>query len=174
MKQRSLFIFCLILISVGGVTSQTVTNADLEKYRQERLRAEREYRENYERLGLPSPEELDRRREESLKQTEELSAKLRAERLERERIEAYREAEIRAAQYERQLAAQGTSIVYTEPGFLTYGYGGFGRGWIKGRHRRGFRHNVQRGYFAGGQFWPTGAVRPRSAPMLIQKRGSRR
>ena len=175
MEQRSFFIFCLILVSVVGVMSQTVTNAQLEKYRQERLSAERDYRENYARLGLPSPEELDRRREESLKQTEELSAKLRAERLERERIEAYREAEVaRAIQYNRQLQTEQLGLIYADyPGFISYGgYGGlgYGLGGIRGRHRRGFRHHAQSGYYGGGQFWPTGTVRPRSAPMLIQKR----
>src|SRR3954466_53115 len=89
MSQRSFFILCLICVLGSLAFSQTksVTNADLEKYKESRLKAEREYRENYERLGFPSPEELDRRREQSQKDTEELSAKLRAERLEREKLE---------------------------------------------------------------------------------------
>jgi hypothetical protein len=171
MKQRSLFIFCLILVSAAAAASQTVTNADLEKYREQRLSAERDYQENYARLGFPSPEELDRRREESIKQTEELSAKLRAERLERERVDAYRELEtMRAAQYNRQLLAEQPTYSFGDyPGYLTYGgYGGFGYGGIRRRHR--VRHHGQAGYYGGGQFWPTGTVRPRSAPMLIQKR----
>jgi hypothetical protein len=173
MKQRSLFIFCLILVSAVFASAQTVTNTQLEKYRTQRLNAEREYRENYARLGLPSPEELDRRREESRIQTEELSAKLRAERLERERIEAYRQAElIRQAQYNRQLLAEQQAFSYADPGFVSYGgygFGSFGGFHFNRRHRR-FRHNVQSGYYGGGMFWPTGTVRPRSAPMLIQKR----
>src|SRR5687768_3991702 len=123
MKRRSLFIFCLILVSAGfALSQQTVTNAQLEKYRQQRLNAERDYRENYERLGLSSPEELDRRREESRAQTEELSAKLRAERLERERIQAQREAElVRATLFNRQLLIQQQGLSYADPGFVSYG-----------------------------------------------------
>src|SRR5258708_38756668 len=91
---RSLFVFCLIVGSSVAVFSQvkTVTNLDLETYKQDRLKAETELRENYAKLGFSSPEERERRNAESAKAAAELSAKLRAERLERERIEAEREA----------------------------------------------------------------------------------
>src|SRR5688500_3292555 len=94
MKQRTLFAFCVILGCSGFVTGQsrTVTNADLEKYRQERLKNERDYLESYKSLGLPAPEELERRREQSRLENIELSARLRTERLERERIDAERAA----------------------------------------------------------------------------------
>jgi cell division protein FtsL len=184
MKQRSLFIFCLILVSAVCVVSQTVTNTDLAKYREQRLAAERDYRDNYVRLGMPSPAEIERKREESRIATEQLSAKLRSERLERERIEAYREAElIRAAQYNRQLRAEQQAFYSANPGyFVSYGaygglgynsFGNFGIGFgnFRPRHfRRPFRHYQQTGYYGGGQFWPTGTVRPQAAPMLIQRR----
>src|SRR5687768_11978760 len=102
MKQRSLLVFCIILAVAGFAAGQSksLTNADLEKYRQERLKAEQEYRETYARLGRPSPEELDRQRDKSLKETLELSESLRAARIESERIEAEREAnELLAARY---------------------------------------------------------------------------
>lgn len=89
--RKSLFLILFGLafapFSVEAQT-RTVTNADLEKFRAERLEAERQYRQNYERLGLPSPEELERRRVESARGREELSARLRAERLQREQLAA--------------------------------------------------------------------------------------
>jgi len=154
MKQRSLFVFCLIFFGLAGFASaQSVTNADLEKYRQERLNAERNLRENYAALGFSSPEELERRREQSRIETEQLSAKLRAERLERERLEAQRAADSRAAAV-YQSYSQFSDQQYAQPGY----YWSYGR-----RYRSPARHNQyqQPGYFAGGQFWPTGpATRP--------------
>ncbi|MBK9768953.1 MAG: hypothetical protein IPP63_19145 [Chloracidobacterium sp.] len=82
--------------------NKTVTNADLEKYWQARLAADREYRENYERLGMPSPTELDRRREQSRIETERLSEKLRSAELERERLDVLRDSYAQqATSYER-------------------------------------------------------------------------
>lgn len=89
--RKSLFLILFGLafapFSVEAQT-RTVTNADLEKFRAERLEAERQYRQNYERLGLPSPEELERRRTESARERDELSARLRAERIQREQFAA--------------------------------------------------------------------------------------
>ena len=160
MKQRLLFVFCLIFGIGGFVAAQgkLVTNADLERYKQDRLKAEREYRENYARLGLPSPEELDRRREQSRLETEQLSAKLRAERLERERLEAEQQANAQlAAAYYRTL--QAGQEQYNEPSyFLSYGR----------RHRIPPRQSFQAGYFAGGQFWPTPTRTPMPRPVWIR------
>lgn len=167
MKQRSLFAFCIILLLAGfaAAQSRTVTNADLEKYREARLNNEREYRENYERLGLPSPEEIDRRREQSSRVTQELSSKLRAERLESERIDAQRQTNERLA-----LSSYGfghtrvTHESYQLPYYYSYGIP------TRRRSRSGY---TQPGYFAGGQFWPTGpSTKPR--PMFIRVRTPRR
>lgn len=68
--------------------ARTVTNMDLEKYKQQRLKAEKDYAENYQRLGFPSPEELQKQIEKSRVEREALSARLTAERLQREQIEA--------------------------------------------------------------------------------------
>lgn len=119
--RRSLFLLLFgLAFAPFAVDAQTrtVTNADLEKFRAERLEAARQYRQNYERLGLPSPEELERRRVESAREREELSARLRAERLQRE-----------------QLAAMASQAAYDEDGpvvFVENGgeravlYGGYG------------------------------------------------
>jgi hypothetical protein len=92
MKRNLLFFVVFLSVAAGSVIGQTrtVTNADLEKFRQERLKAEKDYRENYARLGFPSPEELQRRSEQSSKETSELAAKFRAEARERQRLEAER------------------------------------------------------------------------------------
>lgn len=161
MKQRSLFAFCLILAiaAVAAAQSKSVTNADLERFRQERVKSERDYSENYERMGLPSPSELQGRRERDRIETAKLSAELRAARLERERLDA-----------ERQAAEQRATVLYqSNPRFTQPNTEIFGYYWYGGRRwpiytDRGRRPAGQEGYFAGGQFWPTGTrIRTRSA-----------
>lgn len=99
--KRSLLVLVIFGAAVfsGAVFGQTktVTNADLEKFRQERLKAEKDYRENYAKWGFPSPEELEARRKQSAKEFSELAARLRAEDLEQARLETERERQ--AAQY---------------------------------------------------------------------------
>lgn len=84
MRSKVLFILCSILGATVFVSAQTktITNADLEKYRQKRLAAERDYEENYERMGFPSPEELKWQNEESQRDLIEYSEQLRSERME--------------------------------------------------------------------------------------------
>src|SRR6478672_8784122 len=113
--------------------SRSVTNTDLDRFKQKRLAAEREYRENYAQMGFPSPEELDRQNEQSRAEREELSAKLRVERLERERIAAdlaRAEAELAGGEGSatQSAAYDGYAPFY---GFGSYGgygpyYGGVG------------------------------------------------
>jgi len=81
MKKRLLFILCLFFVGaeIDFAQKRTVTNADLEKFRQKRLQAEREYRENYSRLGFPSPEELEKQNIENRRARSELSQKIEAE-----------------------------------------------------------------------------------------------
>jgi len=139
--------------------ARTITNADLEKYRIERLTAEREYRENYAKLGMPSPTELERRCEQSRIEATKLSEKLRAEQLERERA---------AMENERLLT---TPIPYIAPileqsRYSPVYFGSYYRNPIR-RHTRRYQ---QPGYFAAGLFIPTGSE-TRSAPMF--RRGIR-
>jgi hypothetical protein len=86
MKKRLLFILGLSLIAVSSAFAQTrtITNQDLEKFRQKRLQAEREYRDNHEKLGFPSPEELEQRREESRFDAEEAILRQKQQRMETE------------------------------------------------------------------------------------------
>lgn len=149
-------ILAVLIAGVAGYAqAPTITNGDLEKYRSQRIKAETDLRENYERLGFPSPEERARRDAESAKAAGELAAKLRTERLERERIEAARRAQSQPAPIQ---------IVQTGGGQEFYWHNGY---WRVPRYRR--RVHAQTGYFAGGAFWPTGN-RTRPRPLFVQVR----
>lgn len=117
MKKRILFVLSLILVtsifSFAQTTPntkkarKTVTNADLEKFRQKRLQAEKDYRENYKRLGMPSPEELEQREAERQRWLTEYSRQARAA---REQNENYLQA--RADELKVQIAAIDAQINY--------------------------------------------------------------
>ncbi len=165
MVQKLLFVFCLISIIAGvGSAQKTVTNADLEVYRQARLEAEREYRENHERLGMPSPEELQRRNDQSRVETVELAERLRERRLEEERLEIER---LRANQIANPQYVELINTIQYAPE----------RNYVPGifySNRRNSRsrfinRNVRQGYFAGGQFWPSGP-RTQSRPIVRIRR----
>ena len=159
MKIRFLFLVFIILAGAmsAWAQSRTITNAGLESYRQQRLDNEKYYRENYERLGLPSPEEIDRRNEDSAKELAELSNKLRTEELERERI-----ASQRVTLFHQPSIYRPTIVVDN----TIYGYHWRNRGYHWGPGRSQY---VQPGYFAGGAFWPTGSATP-SQPMWAPTR----
>jgi hypothetical protein len=70
-----------------GQDARSVTNADLEKYRQERVAAQNEYRVRAAANGLPSPEELNARKDKQIKELVELAEKLRMADLAREYLE---------------------------------------------------------------------------------------
>jgi len=170
MKQRSLFVVCVIfaIAGVGAAQTKSVTNADLDKYRQERLKAEQEYRENYARLGLPSPEKLARQRDENSVETEKLAAKLRTERLEKERLNAEHEMQLRDSTPIFQYVPVVSENQYILSAYST-GYGRYRRFLF---YRPYYQPYSQPGYYAGGQFWPTpGGVRsPGSGPLWIRRR----
>lgn len=162
MRNRLLFCFCISLLAATAAWSQgrQITNQDLEKYREARLAAERDLRENYEKLGFPSPAELERRREKSRVENDELAAKLRADRLEQERLDTQRAATApRAFIYSREIVRQNESYF---PGGYYYTH----TRPIVFPRQRGY---VQGGYFAGGQFWPTGPRTP-PQPLFVRPR----
>lgn len=190
MKRRVMFLLSIVAVGAFSAYAQrTVTNTDLERFRQARLRAEADLRENYARLGFASPEVMAARNEESSRTMFELAEQLRSVRLERERIAADVEIARHMTGGERY-QPQGFSrrspydvdlnldrVGYPLDGF---GYGGGfssdgdsyeGRG--RGRGRGQGRSYRQQGYFAGGQFWPTGS-RTRVRPIFAQRRTPRR
>ena len=161
MNRKLLFVFCFISLSgvIAAGQVRSITNSDIEKYRQERLKAEAELRDNYVKLGFPSPDELERRRAQSRVETDALSSKLRDERLERERIEG-----------EQRSAMERTSYFAPPIGYYPVQTGPqFGYYWQTGRNFRGPVIRSPRGptgYYAGGQFWPV-PQRPRFVPRSV-------
>lgn len=91
MKKRAIFVLGMVFVFSSFAFAQTkvVTNADLEKFRQKRLKAEKELRENYQELGFPSPEEMERREEKSRREKTDLANELREKRLVRENQPVY-------------------------------------------------------------------------------------
>lgn len=165
-KQILLFVgFVFIAANVVPAQTRTVTNSDLEKFRQKRVQAEQEYRENYEKLGLPSPEELDIRREQNGRDLAALSERLRNENLEREKIEredAYRQAQI---EYLRGSANQYNQSAYNGNGYYSsgyfgaYPYYGFQSGYYNNNYNNRFggyynnRLGGRRGFGRGRNFY---------------------
>ena len=138
--KKAVFCFGLVLslaaLGVGQV--RTVTNATLQKFQQKRLDAERDYRDNYARMGFPSPEELDRQREMDMTTRLQLADQLRQARLEKERLELERRSlDLQAIRIDREMNADPYDGFY---GGYFGGYGGFGGYdgfYSNGRHRRG-------------------------------------
>lgn len=146
MKTAALITSVILMSAVAGLAqTRTVTNFELEKFQQQRLTAEREYRENYKRLGFPSPEELDKQRDEDMKARVALAYQLRQARIEKERLELERHGlAVEAARRESE------SQVIESDGYSGTFYGGvgtfdsgrrYGRGRGRGRHinRGGYR-----------------------------------
>jgi hypothetical protein len=143
------FLFlCVFAISTVAAFAQTrtITNFELEKYRQQRVQAEKDLRENYEKLGFSSPEERAKRDEAERLENQQLAERLERERLEREMAEA---AAKRAAANAQQTFYQ------SEPVYPEYGGGFFYSSPGRNRFRGGFRQRLPSGYFAGGAFWPS-------------------
>ena len=189
MKKRLLFILCSIFITVGFVSAQTakktVTNADLEKFRQKRLAAEQSYRDNYERLGFPSPEELTERNEQDSKDLSALSARIERENYEREqsqRMEEYRQNQNRILlSYGNQNAYNGNGYYspFYSGGFVGYGGYGYSNGYYYnnfGRHGRNGNYGNFGRYRRGGNFYNTitpGTVFPPRGGVRINTNGVR-
>lgn len=130
---------------VAAATAQTrvLTNSDLERYRLEREKAEREYRENYAKKGFPSPEELDKRRRQTEIENQEYLIRLN---------EQIRAAEKAAEQLRNSYVYYTYAPSEAREQVVNYPYiWSYGRGF--GTPARTI--NSQPGYFAGGQFWPT-------------------
>ena len=120
--KKQILLFVSLIFSVSALTfaqTKTITNADLESFRQKRLAAEKDLRENYEKLGFPSPRELEKQIEQSRIEREELAARLQAERI------AERQAEIDLLREQNYyLRSQPKTYRYSERTYF-YGYSPF-------------------------------------------------
>ena len=122
MNKKFLFVAAMIF-AVSGISfaqTKTITNADLEKYRQKRLQAERELRENYAELGFPSPEELERQNEIDRQEFIDLSERFASERIAEEDEENYyQDGDVYTTN------GNNARYPYPNPNFVDYGrYGG--------------------------------------------------
>ena len=155
----------MAMVTFGVAQVPTVDNFTLEKYQKQRLAAQRDYQENYARLGFPSPEELDRQREADMNARLQLADQLRQARLEQQRIDIQsRGLDIQAASIENEREAREASYAaqYSESaqyGGYAGGYGGYGSyypgaygGYNDGRYGYGRLGRYRDGY--GGGFWP--------------------
>ncbi|QYO61947.1 hypothetical protein [Leptolyngbya sp. 7M] len=149
------FGFICIVAGVNSVPAQskTVTNADLERFRERRLQAEREYRENHVRLGMPSPEELEQRRQADIARAIEIGERLRRERVERE----MREAEIAAMANMRTEQGPVQSLILRDGGYsVSYMYGNGYRGRYRRQHWAGDRQPIYWRSAGGMVIWEPG------------------
>ncbi len=158
MKRALLFFgFIVSLAVVGSAQVRTVTNTTLQKFQQQRLAAERDYKDNYERLGFPSPEELDRQRDADMTARLELADQLRQSMLEKERLALERRRiDLEAARLDAELDVD-----------VSTGYVGGFSGYISGFDRRDYRRS--RRNFSFGGF----SNRNRLTP-LVDRRGAYR
>jgi hypothetical protein len=153
MKKTTL-VFCVLLSCVAFGYSQnarrTVTNFELEKYRNQRSAAEREYRETYAQRGMLSPDELKSASEIRMQQTLDLAQQLRAQEIEERRLAL--EARAQEIQLEDIRSRQQMLDYYPYDnsvwgvGIIGSDFGRFG-GWRFSRFR-GQGH-----YAAGGNVW---------------------
>lgn len=155
MKQKLLFFLSIFAFSaVAYAQTRTVTNADLEKYKERRVKAEQALKEYYARQGI-TEEELAKREAAEAKDREELSARLRATRVAEEQ-----------SRYQQQLNAREAAmpqvnfVIGQQPqGYIYPGYYYYGNRWYP-------RRGVQ-GHFGNGVGW-------RATPMgIVYEPGSR-
>ncbi len=163
MKTAALvFGLVISLASIGFGQARSITNSTLEKFQQKRLAAERDYRENYQRMGFPSPEELEKQRDADMAARLELADQLRQARLEKERLELdRRNLDLDAARLDAELEINQVDGFY---GGYFSGFGGFS-GFDSGRRHSRFR----RGHFPFGGFSGGNRLLP-----LVDRRGAYR
>ena len=137
--------FTLVFAAVACSQTRLVTNADLEKYRQKRVSAEKELNENYAKLGFESPDIRAKRNAQSTQEMIALSDRLRTQVLarelaaaeaERQRAEQARyDAIIRALAAERMQPVENSGFLYN--GFYHQGWNRWPRQQTGGAWRAG-------------------------------------
>lgn len=158
MKQKLLFFLSIFAFSaVAYGQTRTVTNSDLEKYKERRVQAEKGLKDYYAKRGL-TEEDLAKREADENRSREELSARLRASRIaeEQARYEQQLRAREAATQVNLMIGQQSQGYVY--PGYYYYG-------------NRWYPRPRGQGYFGNGVQWratPMGIVyEPGSRPSTI-------
>ncbi len=152
-KVALIFGLVLSMTAIGAGQVRTVTNSTLQKFQEKRLAAERDYRENYARLGFPSPEDLDRQREKDTAARLSLVVQLRDARLEIERSELEsRRLDLEGASLDNAARAEQVGSYDGYGGYLgNYGGGYYPHGYYRRYH--GYSRNVR--IFNGGGYRAT-------------------
>jgi len=106
----------------GVSAGRSITNADLEKYRQARVESEKEYQTRSKKLGLPSMEDRQREAAAIQDRTVEQVRSMRAqeEAYWRSRADAFR-AEMSVNQAQLDLRQRSQEIPYSFGGFPAFG-----------------------------------------------------
>lgn len=84
MKKLAIVILSLAAAVSAFAQTKTVTNADLEKFRKERVESEKNLRAEYARKGFPTPEQIEAENEQRRARMEQYSEQLRNQRLQTE------------------------------------------------------------------------------------------
>jgi hypothetical protein len=162
---------------------RSVTNRDLEKFQQERLKNDEIYDRDHKRRGLPSREELRRMEWDSEQKMKQLASEVEAERARTQALQAQLDMlAIRQLAMPYYQGPQGYydgspngyyNGLYSGPGAIVldsgFGFGEFGRGYNRGfgfgQFDRGFdlnfgfgQLNRGRGFFSNGNRFRT--IRP--------------
>lgn len=139
MKKFAIVILSLTFSVSVFAQTKTVTNEDLEKFRQQRVESEKQLKEKYAELGFPSPAQIEKQNAERRAAMEQVSDELRQRNAQAQNEIITQANELRAqiASVEAQINylrnQQNPSGVYkggtaTITGYLPYGgYGGYGR-----------------------------------------------
>ncbi len=108
MKKVLIFLLAIFCFSSAATAQiKTITNADLEKYRRERLKNDPDDERERERLGLPSRAEEKQAREQRAVELSELAAKIREQ-----QAEAENHWQSQAFQLRSEIAAVEAEINY--------------------------------------------------------------
>jgi hypothetical protein len=159
MMKLGILAICILTTAAVSAFAQTrtITNFELERYRTQRVQAEKDLNENYKELGFSSPEERAKRLDAWKKESQELSDRLEQERAARENAEALAEQAASQQQYYPPVQSvygrqDGNTVYWYENGFDPF----------NNRIRPRVTTQLPPGYFAGGAFWPSSpSTRPR-------------
>ncbi|RMH33944.1 MAG: hypothetical protein D6687_05960 [Acidobacteria bacterium] len=131
------FVFLAFCTMVSAQAKRVITNLDLEKYREQRVKAEQEYLEKHKEKGLPSPEDIEKIAQERRKWLAEFS-----QRYEQQILQTAEDFQRRADELRLQIASIEAQISYVRRQINEF----------DGPYRGGA---VSSGIFTGTFFFPT-------------------
>jgi len=148
MKKLCILILSLACAFSAFAQTKTVTNSDLEKFRQQRIESERKLKERYAEMGFPSPAQIERQNAERRAEMEQYSDQLREQRIyaQNDIIAQANALRTQIADVEAQinyLRNQGGAY-YNQPYIYSYGYAPY-VSYRGGRSGYGYAPNGWRG-----------------------------